>query len=127
MIPTHPDAPVIVRRLGPGVYRAECAQPVLPDDQPCGWIGQLHEGPWQEARAKAEADADAHAGRAPRPAPKGPTPTRPVRIADELWDAVGAVSLAEGVSASDVLRSALAAYPPVAAAAAELAKAGASS
>lgn len=123
MMTPHPDAPVIVRRLGPGVYRAECVQPVLPDDQPCGWSGPVREGPWQQARAAAEADGDAHAGREPRPAPKGPTPTRPVRIADELWAAVGAVSLAEGVSASDVLRSALAAYPPVVAAIDELAKA----
>lgn len=122
MTAAHPDAPVIVHRLGPGVYRAECLQPVLPEDQPCGWSGPLREGPWQEARAAAEADADAHAGRQ-RPTPKGPTPTRPVRISDELWDAVGAVSLSEGVTASEVLRSALAAYPPVASAVDELAKA----
>ena len=120
---THPDAPVIVRRLGPGVYRAECpaSADAIESNGP-HWVGPLREGPWQEARATAEADADEHAGRAPRPAAKGPTPTRPVRIPDDLWSAVGAVSLAEGVTSSDVLRSALAAYPPVIEALDELAK-----
>jgi hypothetical protein len=96
------------RRLGPGVYRAECRVD--------GWKGEVREGHWWEARAAAWADADEHAGREPKRAAKGPTPSRPVRISDELWGGVLAVSAAEGVTASEVLRQAIAAYPPVAAA-----------
>jgi hypothetical protein len=112
MTDLHPDAPVIVRRLGPGVYRAECLEPVLPEDRPCGWSGPVREGPWWDARPAAEADADAHAGRT-RPVAKGPTPTRPVRISDDLWNPVVAIAEAEGITASEVLRQAIAADPRV--------------
>jgi hypothetical protein len=107
-----------VRRLGPGVYRAEDLE--LGAEIGCGWVGPVREGHWWEARKVAEADADAHSGRDPKPAAKGPTPSRPVRIADDLWNGVLAVSVAEGVTASEVLRRSIAAYPPVAEAIGEL-------
>ncbi len=94
------------RQLGPGVFRGEC---------PCGWAGPVREDVRWKARAAALADADAHAGRPPRSGPKGPTPSRPVRIADELWLPVVAVAEAEGITASEVLRQAIAADPRVAA------------
>jgi hypothetical protein len=93
------------RRLGPGVYRAEDA---------CGWQGPVREGPWWEAKRQAEADADVHSGREVQPPAKGPTPTRPVRISEELWSGVVRVAEGEGVTQSEVLRRAIAAYAPVA-------------
>jgi hypothetical protein len=109
-----------VQRLGPGVYRAECTLPIDSIETGAHWVGPLREGHWWSAKAAAEADADEHSGREPRPAAKGPTPSRPVRISDELWAGVLAVSLAEGVTASEVLRRSIAAYPPVAEALGEL-------
>lgn len=113
-----------VRRIGPGAYRAECLLRTGEDEQHlgCGWMGELREGHWWAAKAAAEDDADLHVGRDPRPAAKGPTPSRPVRISDELWNGVLAVSIAEGVTASEVLRRSIAAYPPVADAISELEK-----
>jgi hypothetical protein len=110
----HPHSPAIARRLGPGVYRAECVEPINPEDQPCGWLGDLREGPWWDARRAAEDDADQHAGRAPRPASAGPTPTRPVRIPDRLWLPLVQVADEEGISASEVLRQAIEADPRIA-------------
>jgi hypothetical protein len=102
-----------VRRLGPGVYRAEDLE--LGAEIGCGWVGPVREGHWWEARKEAEADADEHSGREPKPAAKGPTPNRPMRIPDPLWDAVLGVAEDEGLSASEISRQALAADPRVAA------------
>lgn len=105
------DAEVV--RLGPGVYQARCSK--LGAVIGCGWVGPLREGDWREARAAAEADSDEHSGREPRPAAKGPTPLRPSRIPDRLWDPLLAVAEAEGLSASEVLRQAIEADPRIAA------------
>lgn len=93
----------MVRRLGPGVYRAEQGE----------WRGPVREGPWWEARAAAQDDADDHAGRERRPRATGGTPSRPVRIADPLWSGVAQAAELEGTSASEIIRRALAVYPPV--------------
>lgn len=100
---------VEARRLGPGVYRAECSP-----EAGCGWVGELHEGEWREARSLAIADADQHAGREPQTA-RGATPNRPMRIPDPIWNAVLGVAEDEGLSASEISRQALAADPRVAA------------
>lgn len=110
--PTH-DA--TVRRLGPGVYRAECTRGVDSIESGSRWVGPVREGHWWDARKQAEQDADEHSGRAPRPVPKGPTPSRPVRIPDRLWLPVVQVADEEGTSASEVLRQALERDPRVAA------------
>lgn len=106
-----------VRRIGPGAYRAECLLRTGDDQQHlgCGWMGDLHEGNWWAAKADAEADAARHVGRDPKPPAKGPTPSRPMRISDDLWNPVVEVAVAEGISASEVTRQALAADPRVAA------------